>query len=65
MYNFLGERMVPFQLEKLKKDSRELEHFIARMKKEGRSDKASQLLMKKAHIDSYIEKVTEQEFNYH
>jgi hypothetical protein len=34
------------------------------MKKEGRSDKASQLLMKKAHIDSYIEKVTTKEFNY-
>ena len=57
--------MVPFQLEKLKKDSRDLEHFIAKMKMEGRSDKASQLLMKKAHIDSYIEKITEQEFNYH
>lgn len=56
--------MVPFQLAQLKKDSRELEHFIARMKKEGRSDKATQLLMKKAHIDSYIEKVTNKEFNY-
>jgi hypothetical protein len=56
--------MVPFQLAKLKKDSQELEHFIARMKKEGRSDKATQLLMKKAHIDSYIEKVTKKEFNY-
>lgn len=57
--------MVPFQLAKLKKDSQELEHFISRMKKEGRSDKATQLLMKKAHIDSYIEKVTNKEFNYH
>jgi hypothetical protein len=51
--------MVPSQLEKLKKDSRELDHHIARMKKEGRSDVTSRLLNKKAHIDSYIEQITE------
>lgn len=51
--------MVPSQLEKLKKDSRELDHHIARMKKEGRGDVASRLLNKKAHIDSYIEQVTD------
>ena len=51
--------MVPSQLEKLKKDSRELEYHIARMKKEGRSDVTSRLLNKKACIDSYIEQITE------
>ena len=55
--------MVPSQLEKLKKDSRELDHHIARMKKEGRGDVASRLLGKKAHIDSYIEQVTEDTHN--
>jgi hypothetical protein len=50
MYNFIGEHMVPSQLEKLKKDSRELEHFIARMKKQGR-------------IDSYIQSVTEEKYS--
>lgn len=47
--------MVPSQLEKLKRDSRELTHHIARMKKEGRSDVAVRLMSKKAHIESYIE----------
>lgn len=53
--------MVPAQLEKLKKDSRELDHHIARMKKEGRGDVASRLLHKKAHIDSYIDQITEED----
>lgn len=57
--------MVPYQLDKLKKDSKELDHCIARMNKEGRGDRASQLQMKKAHIDSYIEKMTEQKYKYH
>jgi hypothetical protein len=57
--------MVPYQLEKLKKDSKELDHCIARMKKEGRSDNVSQLQMKKARIDSYIQNVTEQKYKYH
>lgn len=55
--------MVPSQLEKLKKDSRELEYHIARMKKEGRSDMTSRLLIKKSRIDSYIEQA--QEYKYH
>jgi uncharacterized membrane protein (DUF106 family) len=50
--------MVPSQLEKLKKDARELEHHIIRMKKEGRSDKVSQLQMKKMTIDKYIGEIT-------
>lgn len=64
MYNlFRGERMVPAQLEKLKKDSREIDHQIARMRKEGRGDMASRLQMKKSRIDSYIEQA--QEYKYH
>jgi uncharacterized membrane protein (DUF106 family) len=55
--------MVPSQLEKLKKDSRELEHCIARMKKEGRSDKVGQLQMKKQQVDSYIGKIAEEYFH--
>jgi hypothetical protein len=53
--------MIPSQLEKLKKDARELDHHIARMKKEGRGDVASRLLNKKAHIDAYIEQITEED----
>lgn len=57
--------MVPSQLEKLKKDSRELEFFIARMKKEGRSDTTGQLMQKKARIDSYIQSVTVEKYSIH
>lgn len=54
--------MIPSQLEKLKKDSRELDHHIARMKKEGRSDVAVRLKSKKAHIDSYIEQFLDEPY---
>ena len=57
--------MVPSQLEKLKKDSRELDYHIARMKKEGRSDVTGRLLNKKACIDSYIEQITEEDIAKH
>jgi hypothetical protein len=55
--------MIPSQIEKLKKDSRELDHHIARMKKEGRSDVTSRLLSKKAHIDSYIEQILDEPYS--
>lgn len=55
--------MVPSQLEKLKKDSRELEHCIARMKKEGRSDKVCQLQMKKQQVDNYLGKIAEEYYH--
>lgn len=53
--------MVPSQIEKLKKDSRELNHHISKLKKRGRNDVASRLLNKKAKIDDYIVQVTEEE----
>lgn len=53
--------MVPAQLEKLKKDSRELSHFIAKLKKEGRRDTVSRLYSKKAKIDAYIQQITEEQ----
>lgn len=55
--------MVPSQLEKLKRDSKELEYCIARMQKEGRSDKVSQFQIKKAQVDMFIDKA--QEYTYH
>ena len=55
--------MVPSQLEKLKKDSRELEYAIARMQKEGRSDRVGQFQLKKAQVDAFINKA--QEYAYH
>jgi hypothetical protein len=55
--------MVPSQLEKLKQDSRELSYAIARMQKEGRSDKVGQFQLKKAQVDAFIDKA--QEYAYH
>lgn len=53
--------MIPLTLEKLKKDSRRLDHNIQRMKKKGRIDRASKLKAKKALIDSQIHNIIEDE----
>jgi hypothetical protein len=46
--------MIPLTLEKLKRDSRRLDHNIQRMKKKGRNDAASRLKFKKSLIDAQI-----------
>ena len=46
--------MIPLTLEKLKRDSRRLDHNIQRMNKKGRSDAASRLKFKKSLIDAQI-----------
>jgi hypothetical protein len=51
--------MIPSHIEKLKRDSRELGHFIQKMRKRGRSDVAGRLKAKKATIDSFVEQYTE------
>jgi hypothetical protein len=52
--------MIFSNLEKLKRDSRELGHFIQKMRKRGRSDVAGRLKIKKAQIDSYVQQYTEE-----
>jgi hypothetical protein len=52
--------MIPSHIEKLKRDSRELGHFIQKMRKRGRSDVAGRLKAKKASIDSFVEQYTEE-----
>ena len=51
--------MIPSYIEKLKRDSRELDYNIQKMRKRGRSDMASRLKSKKANLDSFIEQYTE------
>ena len=46
--------MIPLTLEKLKRDSRRLDHNIQRMNKKGRPDAASRLKFKKSLIDAQI-----------
>jgi hypothetical protein len=52
--------MIFSNIEKLKRDSRELGHFIQKMRKRGRSDVAGRLKIKKAQIDSYVQQYTEE-----
>lgn len=49
--------MLPVQVEQLRKDSRELDHWIQRLKKEGRMDKASRLMKKREFIEAHIESI--------
>jgi len=53
--------MVPSQIEKLKKDSRELNHHISELKKRGRNNVASRLQSKKARLDDCIVQITEED----
>ncbi len=53
--------MVPLTLEKLKRDSRRLDHNIQRMKKKGRNDAASRLKYKKSLIDAQITNLIDEE----
>jgi hypothetical protein len=57
--------MNPLAIEKLKKDSRKLDHNIQRMRKRGRSDLAGRLMNKKAQIDMYIEQFIDDDRHPH
>ena len=52
--------MIPSHIEKLKRDSRELDHHIQKMRKRGRNDAAGRLKTKKATIDSYVQQITDE-----
>ena len=55
--------MIPLTLEKLKKDSRRLDHGIQQMKKKGRNDAASRLKHKKSLIDAQISNIIDDEIH--
>ena len=55
--------MIPLTIEKLKRDSRRLEHNIQRMKKKGRNDAASRLKSKKALIDAQLINLVEEAYH--
>ena len=46
------------QLERLRKDSRELGHYIHKLNKKGRKDAAFKLQKKQAFLDAAISQVT-------
>jgi len=49
--------MVTNQIERLKKDSRELGHYIHKLNKKGKAEAAYRLLKKQAFLDAAIQQV--------
>jgi len=49
--------MVSAQIERLKKDSRQLEFAIARYRKQGRTDRMAKVLLKKIFLDEQIAEI--------
>lgn len=50
--------MVANQIERLKKDSRELGHYIHKLSKKGKNQAAHRMLKKQAFLDAAIEQVS-------
>lgn len=50
--------MVANQIERLKKDSRELGHYINKLNKKGKNDVAYRMQKKQAFLDAAIQQVT-------
>lgn len=56
-----GDReMTANQLERLRKDEREMGHYLARLKKEGKSKLAHRIQQKKEYLHSRIEHLEEE-----
>lgn len=51
--------MSSIQLERLRKDSKELSHFIAKLQKQGNKDRAYKLAKKQAFLDQTIEEFSQ------
>lgn len=47
--------MTAAQIERLRKDSRDLGHYIASLKKKGKEQKAHKLMAKRAFLDQTIQ----------
>ena len=50
--------MVVNQIERLKRDSRELGHYIHKLNKKGKGDAAHKMQRKQAFLDAAIQQVT-------
>lgn len=51
--------MTSAQIERLKKDSQELDHYIMSLKKRGKEEKAHKLLNKREFLDQTINEVSQ------
>ncbi len=58
-FTFRRPDMITSQIERLKRDSRELGNYAVRLRKQGRMDILQRVLAKQAYLDEYIEEMEE------
>jgi len=56
----LGEEMIEPQIERLRKDVNVLDHYIARLRKQGRVDLMRKIMLKRDYLSSTIEEIEEE-----
>ena len=49
--------MISSQIERLKKDSRELGNYILRLRKQGRTDIISKVVARQRYLDDHIDEI--------
>jgi len=57
---FTGDRMNANQLERLKRDEREMGHYLARLKKEGKEQLAYRIQKKQDYLQARIDDLEEE-----
>lgn len=57
--------MISTQIERLRKDSRELSQYAKKLERKGRTDLVHKILKKQAFIDQHIEDVISEKENIH
>ena len=56
----LGEEMIAPQIERLRKDVHILDHYIVKLKKQGRIDLMRKIMLKRDYLSSTIEEIEEE-----
>ena len=56
----LGDKMIQPQIERLRKDVNVLDHYIVKLKKQGRIDLMRKIMLKRDYLSSTIEEIEEE-----
>jgi hypothetical protein len=56
----LGDKMIQPQIERLRKDVHVLDHYIAKLRKQGRIDLMRKIMLKRDYLSSTIEEIEEE-----
>ena len=65
LFCFKETKMISTQIERLRKDSRELSQYAKKLERKGRTDLVHKILKKQAFIDQHIEDVISEKENIH